>query len=74
MRAVLGTLSIQNLGKDPFSSVQRGLRLRLRESHGLKDFLKKLCCILILDCSHEVGCADSELYVHEFAIRQTVAV
>ena len=31
------TAGIQIFGRDPFFKVQRGLRLRLRESHGLRE-------------------------------------
>ena len=34
-RAIVLTLSVQSLGRGLISSMQRGFRLRLRESHGL---------------------------------------
>ena len=35
-RVIVLTLSVQSLGRGLFSSMQRGFRLRLRESHGLE--------------------------------------
>ena len=34
-RVIVLTLSVQSFGRGLFSSMQRGFRLRLRESHGL---------------------------------------
>ena len=35
-RVIVLTLSVQSLGRGLISSMQRGFRLRLRESHGLE--------------------------------------
>ena len=44
-RVIVLTLSVQSLGRGLFSSMQRGFRLRLRESHGLE--IHVTLCVLL---------------------------
>ena len=74
MRAVLGDPLHPELRERSFLQRAEGAQVEVARVTWPEGFFKETVLLLILDCSHEVGCADSELYVHEFAIRQTVAV
>ena len=81
MRSI-NTEGSQYIGRAPWFSVQRGLRLRFRESHGLKHKMQGINIdddnnqpiINELLFSQEVCSAVRVLELSEFTIRETVAL